>query len=257
MTSLFTRAGADTFVATEHSRGPWSPDALHGGPVGALLVGAAEALLAPLQTVRLLLELERPVPVGEPLRVRAAITRPGRKAQAARAELHGDRGLLAVASVLAIRTEATEVPAQHRPAPPPGPEDGRPLGRVPGAPPAFHSHGVDHRFVVGHFTEDGPSTDWIRLTGPVVEGEPTSPFQRVAAAADFGNGISRLAEFTELGVINPDLTVALVRLPVGEWIGLEATSDLSAEGIGLAESRLWDRDGPIGRSMQSLVVNRR
>ncbi len=257
MTSLFTRQGDDTFVATEHSRGPWSPDALHGGPVAALLVGAAEALLAPLRAVRLTLDLERPVPVGEPVTVRAEITRPGRKARAARAELHGERGLLAVASVLAIRVEDVAVPAQDRPAPPPGPEEGRELGRIPGSLPAFHSHGVDHRFVTGHFTEDGPSTDWIRLTGPVVEGEPTTPFQRVAAAADFGNGISRLAEFTELGVINPDLTVSLVRLPVGEWIGLEASSDLGPDGIGVAESRLWDLTGPIGRSMQSLVVDRR
>jgi len=54
--------------------------------------------------------------------------------------------------------------------------------------------------------------------------------------------------------INPDLTVYLHRLPVGEWVCLEALTTVEPHGIGLAESRLWDEHGPLGRALQSLLL---
>lgn len=103
----------------------------------------------------------------------------------------------------------------------------------------------------------GPATDWIRLRVPVVPGEEPSPLQRVAAAADFGNGISGVAEFDQLLFINPDLTVHLHRLPAGEWVCLDAVTWMEDRGVALAESRLWDEQGPLGRSLQSLLIDAR
>jgi hypothetical protein len=57
--------------------------------------------------------------------------------------------------------------------------------------------------------------------------------------------------------INPDLTIYLHRLPVGEWVCIEATSRLEPHGIGYAESVLHDPRGRIGRSCQSLLVDTR
>jgi len=37
---------------------------------------------------------------------------------------------------------------------------------------------------------------------------------------------------------------------------LEAVTRVEPHGIGLAESRLWDERGVIGRSLQSLLVDR-
>jgi hypothetical protein len=54
--------------------------------------------------------------------------------------------------------------------------------------------------------------------------------------------------------INPDLTVYLERPPVGEWICLDASTRLGTPGRAVAHSRLFDVHGPIGRSLQSLVV---
>ena len=123
--------------------------------------------------------------------------------------------------------------------------------------PAYHSHAVEHRFVAGGFDRPGPATDWIRLRVPIIEGEAVSPLSRVAAAADFGNGISWvLSRLDGWGFINPDLTIYLHRLPIGEWVCLEAVSRVEPQGIGLAESRLWDERGLIGRSLQSLLVDR-
>jgi hypothetical protein len=122
---------------------------------------------------------------------------------------------------------------------------------------AFHSHGVEHRFVAGLFMESGPATDWIRLRVPVVPDEEPSPLQRTAAAADFGNGISRVSDFESLLFINPDLTIHLHRAPVGEWVCLDAVTWMEDRGLALAESRLYDQHGPIGRALQTLLIDRR
>jgi hypothetical protein len=78
----------------------------------------------------------------------------------------------------------------------------------------------------------------------------------VAAAADFGNGVSSPLSFGDWLFINPDLTIHLSRLPVGEWVGLESHTSAESQGIGISESRLWDEEGPIGRSVQSLLIDR-
>jgi hypothetical protein len=91
----------------------------------------------------------------------------------------------------------------------------------------------------------------------VISGEAPSPLQRVAAGADFGNGLSRLLDFETHVFINPDLTVALSTVPIGEWIGFDVVSRLSGDGFGQAESLIFDGDGPAGRAVQSLLLERR
>lgn len=56
----------------------------------------------------------------------------------------------------------------------------------------------------------------------------------------------------------PELLVSLWRLPVGEWIGLDAVTraDL-ATGTGLAEMASRDEAGPIGRAEQSILLESR
>lgn len=46
-------------------------------------------------------------------------------------------------------------------------------------------------------------------------------------------------------------------MPVGEWIGFDAVSRLGPEGFGQAESLIFDEDGPVVRSVQSLIVEGR
>jgi Acyl-CoA thioesterase C-terminal domain/Acyl-CoA thioesterase N-terminal domain len=210
---------------------------------------------------RLTVELLRPVPLA-PLAVDVRVTRPGRKVQLVEATLAAADVVVARATALRIRrADLALPPGLDAPAPPPGPEAGTPT-----LPPwsdgllashAFHSHAVDHRFVAGSFDRPGAATDWIPLRVPLVAGEPTSPLERVAAAADFGNGVSWVLDRRKgYAFINPDLTVYLHRLPAGEWVCLEAVTRVETHGIGLAESRLWDERGLIGRSLQSLLLER-
>ena len=259
--AIFMRDG-DRFVPSELARGPWSPQAQHGGAPGALLARIVERFDggAAMFVSRLTIELLRPVPIA-PLAVRTRFARPGRKVQLVEASLLSGDSEVARCTALRIRRGETPLPAHlRRAAPPPAP-----AGGLASLPPwaahtdyrAFHSAGVEHRFVAGSFDRPGPATDWIRLRVPLVEGEETTPLSRVAAAADFGNGVSWVLNRTDgYSFINPDLTIYLHRHPVGEWVCLEAVTEVQPHGVGLAESLLYDEQGPIGRAAQSLLIER-
>jgi hypothetical protein len=258
-TALFLRE-CDAYVPTPLARGPWSADALHGGPPAALLARAVEQFEAaePMFVSRLTVELLRPVPLA-PLRLVTRAVRPGRKVQLIEAALHSDAHEVVRATGLRIRMRDLQLPDDlvMEPVLVAPPEQGEPLAPALGSfLPGFHSHGVEHRFVRGQLLTPGPATDWIRLKVPLVEGEETSQLARVCAAADFGNGVSQILSgaFT---YINPDLTVYLHRYPVGEWVCIDAVTRVEAHGVGLAESRILDGSGSIGRSLQSLIVEAR
>ncbi len=248
-----------TFVPTELSRGPWSPKALHGGPVAALAARAIEADTGNdgLQVARMTVELLRPVPL-EPLTVGTSLFRPGKRVQLRDALIEADGVPVAAARALSIRVVPPDdghLPASTEPEPaPPGPAEGAAARSGPIEHAGFHNRGAELRFVRGQFGQIGPATVWVRLRQPVVAGEQPSPLQRVMAAADFGNGVSAELDFGSGSFINPDLTVALTRLPVGEWICLDARTRLTASGIGSAQSSLWDVSGRVGTAIQSLLV---
>ena len=102
--------------------------------------------------------------------------------------------------------------------------------------------------------DGGPCTAWFRLRSPIVAGETPSPLQRLAAAGDFGNGISATLSWDDYLYINPDLTLYIEREPVGEWICLESETRIARGGIGVAESVLYDERGRVGRATQALLV---
>jgi hypothetical protein len=43
-------------------------------------------------------------------------------------------------------------------------------------------------------------------------------------------------------------------MPEGEWVGLDAVTLPEANGVGIADTRLLDERGSIGRGVQSLLV---
>ncbi|HUY64708.1 MAG TPA: thioesterase family protein [Acidimicrobiales bacterium] len=269
--ALFAGEG-DVLLPLPWARGPWTPEALHGGPVAAAIVRAAEQCRpeADAHLSRLTVELLRPVPMA-PLEVTAEMVRPGRKVQVIDVRVRAGDLEVAWGRALRIRSHAPGDPAGAglsaaaaegpvpgtSPAAPPGPGDGHGSPALVSGYLAFHNEGAELRFVRGEFDRLGPSAVWIRLAVPVVAGEEPSPAQRAVVAADFGNGVSAELDYEHYVYINPDLTVYLERPPVGEWVCLEATTRLGTPGVGLAQSVLWDELGPVGRSLQSLVTERR
>ncbi|MDE0802878.1 MAG: thioesterase family protein [Acidimicrobiales bacterium] len=264
-TAVFRQIRDDTFQPSALAVGPWNPGALHGGPPCALLAGVLERTVADAGLgidffpARFTAELSSPVPLAD-LTVTATVRRPGRKICIADASIAGPDGAVAVsATLLCIRRQSFDAGDQDDVATPPGPETGVPLASaMMDGPTAFHRSAVEHRCVSGtSFEAPGPATDWIRLTVPLVEGRSTSPLERVVAAADFGNGVSQRFAMGDVLFVNPDLTVLLHRLPEGEWVCLDAITRIGSEGVGVAESLLFDEHGPIGRSAQTLLVEPR
>jgi len=261
--ALFEISG-ELFVPSELTRGPWDPRAQHGGPPAALLARAVARYEdgERMFTARVTIELLRPVPLS-PLALRVRWERPGKRVQLVGASLEADGVEVARATGLRMRRGEVLLPSSALPelAAPPHhaqSENRADTGLQPGQHVAFATHGVEHRVVGGAFNASGPGIDWIRLNYPLVAGEPTSPLCRAVAAADFGNGISAvLSRADGFTFVNPDLSVYLHREPVGEWICIDARSQVSSMGIGLAESALWDERGPIGRSLQALLVDKR
>ena len=42
--ALFTRSADDSYIPSDHARGPWDPDALHGGAPAALIAREFERI---------------------------------------------------------------------------------------------------------------------------------------------------------------------------------------------------------------------
>lgn len=241
------------FVPTELTRSPWGPHSQHGGAPAALLARAFEHHDhdAATRLVRMTVELVKPVPL-EPLDVEVRTVRPGTRVQLLEASLRAGDVEVARAVGLRLHRADIDVPTDDSPPPPP-PETGI-RERADWPYRAFHTDGMELRFVAGTFMEPGPATAWFRLLVPVVAGEEPSPFVRAAAAADFSNGISQVVAMDRVSFINPDLTVHVYRPPEGEWVCVEARSFLDPGGAGVAESALYDRRGRIGRATQSLLL---
>src|SRR5690348_2932567 len=127
--ALFVVAGEEV-VPTELSRGPWDPNALHGGPTAALLARAIERHdPGPASFVaRLTVELFRPVPLA-PLRIAVRTARPGRNVQSLEAAVLADEVEVARATALRIRVAELSMPPDPPAVTPPSPPsaDGAPV----------------------------------------------------------------------------------------------------------------------------------
>jgi hypothetical protein len=255
--AVFVRNG-ERFTATDLGRGPWNPNALHGGAPAALLMHAFETCEPnpDLRIARVTYELVRPVPVGA-LSVAVRVTRPGRRVMLLEATIEDDGGT-EVVRARALRIRPSEVGAAAAQPPPfPGPEDGAFNDFENAGLAMFATHGLEIRFVEGAFRRPGPATAWLRLRYPIIAGEPITQLERLAAAGDFGNGIASVVSWEEHVFINADLTLYVEREPRGEWVALQSETRLEAGSVGIVESVLWDRDGRIGRATQALLVARR
>jgi Thioesterase-like superfamily len=260
--SIFTADG-ERLMPTEQARGPWDRRALHGGAPAALMTAAFERLQpgAELRIARLGFEFLRPVPLT-PLTVSTEIVRPGRRVQEIAGQLHAGDELVARASALRVQAISAEAAAASTPArlpeSLPAPASGKPVRFAlnDSSEPSFAATAMEMRWL-GDPRALGPGRVWMRLRHPLLADQPLTPLTRLAATADFGNGVSAALAFDRFVFINADLSIHLQRTPQGEWIGLDAQTLLHDDGTGLAESVLHDQQGPLGRGFQTLVVQAR
>jgi hypothetical protein len=198
------------------------------------------------------------------LRIETEVVREGKRIQHTRASIFDPTDtLLSIVNVQRLRVVDLPVPEDSAPSASNLPDPAEINRRVSAGwgigvadKTMFHRHAMEIREVEGGFEEMGPGTVWMRLTAPIIAGREITPLQRAVATADFGNGISRSLDMGSWVFMNPDLTIHVSRYPDGEWIALSAVSTYGHEGRGLATGTLWDTSGWLGRSTQSLYLDR-
>jgi hypothetical protein len=250
------------FASTDLTRGPWHPDHQHGGPPIALAargIERAAAMLDLTHVARLTANLLRPIPIAE-LALEVQTEYAGRNVAHFSARLNAGGKELARFTAVAQREAGLDIPSGL---------PGHPLPQAPRSveqsPPARFPFStkvtgyqdlIESRIAEGVFFR-GPSAVWFRMRYPLVAGEEPSALQRVAVAADSGNGISAVLDFRRYIFVNSDLTINLLRKAEGEWICIDARTLLGPDGGGLAEARIFDSLGLVGRSTQSLSIRLR
>ena len=257
--AAFFVADGDTFVPTRIARGPWGPT-IGGNLVGGILGHAVErdAGDPALQPARLTVDLLRPVAL-QPLQVHTSVAREGRRLKLVDAELVQSGTVVARASALFLRRG--EQPADEvwtspvtmppPPAEPDEPPDGAAMmvwayGRSPGVPgPSFD---------LSEWQHDGPKYAWLRDVKLLIDGVPMTPFTRAAMAGDVTSSLTHFGS-GGLHFINADYTLTLSRLPDGPYIGLAAVTHYSHAGIATGVASLFDRQGPIGSTVATGLVN--
>jgi acyl-Coa thioesterase superfamily protein/acyl-CoA thioesterase superfamily protein len=257
-TALYLPLDATTFEATALTIGPWDPGLQHAGPPAALLAREAERAsgIAGGQTVRLAFDIFAPVPVG-PVQVTTSIVRPGRRIELVEAVLSAeDERPLMRLSAWRMRVREGEAPATAKSAHPAlaGPEGSRPEQAAFFSEEIAYHRALDWRFASGSFNSPGPAAAWTRPLCELVEGEPMTPLQHLLVMTDAASGISAALDWNSATFANVDLSIALSRPPRGTWLGMDAETVLGGTGAAQCFAVLFDADGAIGRSAQSLFV---
>jgi Thioesterase-like superfamily len=244
------------FAATDGTRSNWDPEIQHGSPPLALMTKIIEELAAdtPLRIGRLTLDILGAIPVV-PLKVRAWTARPGARISLVCAELlplEDARPVARVSAWLLATSDTGDVATDRYPPMVEAESVPNPHAWL-GAPGYLET--VTWRKQV---TAPGAADEvWLSPLVPLVDGEPVTDVQRLAMVVDSANGAGAALDPTEFMFMNTDTTVHLHRLPSGNDFGLRAKASIGSDGIGVTTADIFDRQGFIGTSAQTLLVMRR
>ena len=250
----------DGFEATALTIGPWDPGLQHAGPPAALLAREVERAggIEGGQSVRLAYDPRSGA--GGP-RARARLRRPAGAPDRARGGRphRGRRPAADAPDRLAdARPDRRRRPAARRAAAPGARRTGgerRGGGGLLHQDVAYH-RALDWRFAAGSFnspTRDGLDELPLRAgRGRADDGARAPAGHDRRRQRDLGGaGLDErnLRQRRSHGVAAPP--------PHGGWLGMDATTVLGDSGAAQAFAVLFDADGPIGRSAQSLFVEPR
>ena len=252
----------DMILPTWLCGGPWSPDAQHGSAVAATLAWAVEQVdtPVPMRPVRFTVDLLRPVPLT-PMRWEASMLKGGKRIAVVDAALYSDEVLVARASTLLMRREATiDIPADANvPAEPPipprepvGPDE---FGSIEGWTPPGFAYAMDYHRSIGAIGSGAPAAIWMRLRCGVVAGQRSTPFQWAAAASDMGSQLGGYLPVMAYRTINADISLGLHRLPTTEWIAMDGIHRVADDAIGLTNSTMFDEKGIVGQIQAAIHID--
>lgn len=241
------------FEPTDYTRSNWDPEIQHGSPPLALLTKLIEELSAGagLRIGRLSLDILGAIPVT-PVRARAWVERPGSRICMMVAELSADRAVARVTAWLLAVSDTADVASDRYPPLVEGPAQPRP---DPFADVGGYFDALDWR---PQDAQGQPAAvSWFSPTAYIVDAEPTSAIQRLAAIVDCANGVGAVLDPNRFFFMNTDTVVHLHRLPTGTDFALRARTSIGPDGAGVSTAEVFDKDGFVGISAQTLLVQRR
>lgn len=257
--TFYEDLGGGHFASGPATAGPWNPKTQHGGPPSALLGRALQLHGGRTEprVARVTLEIPRPIPVGE-LKVEVRTLYSGGRTELLEGEITSDGTPVLLARAWRIAPGPPDTPVlSPEPGPPPLPAPQPPHGMA-GAHLDGYVSSIEWRFTDGGgFDTLGPGTAWARQRIPLVAGAADTPLTRVLTLADSNWAVAFELDHVHRFVINTDVTVALHRDPVGEWLCLRSATAASPDGSGLADGVLSDTAGPCGHVLQTLLVAER
>nr|WP_212763236.1 thioesterase family protein [Gordonia araii] len=262
--------GWEYFAPTESSVSVWTSEIQHGGPPTGLLTRVLRRTAAAAGTgesvtfSRIATDILGPVGL-DTNRVKGEVIRPGRQISLIGAELQTrqpDGSYRTAATARAWQLHGSpSAQIAHAPRPPMSPLPGE-LTVHRGVTPQT-APGVDWGTVgfIGS-TEtawvDGRtgSTDavWIRPLAPLVEGEETDFLDSLGVVADVANGVGTTLDPREWTWMNTDTTMHLLRRPVGSWIAIDSELSAGPAGFGATYADLYDEQGFVARTAQTVLL---
>ncbi|MDO5503589.1 MAG: thioesterase family protein [Actinomycetia bacterium] len=102
----------------------------------------------------------------------------------------------------------------------------------------------------------GRGVVWQRTDIALVDTEDSTDTARFLLHADTANGMSVREDPHAWAFPNVDLTVHLHRRPTYAWVGIASDVTFGANGVGTTSATLYDADGPVARTEQSLTIRR-
>ena len=244
------------YTAGPATSGPWNPRLQHGGPPNALAVRAAERAIvaetgrSDLVALRMAADFVGPVPVDE-VATHAELVRVARSAALVEVTVSAaDRPCL-ITRVWFVRISDTSAIAP--------PLDGP--ASVPDVPSGLdvrfgYGSSLEWRLIKNRMGVPGPAAAWVRPMTPLLDGEELSGLARVALIADSASGLSSELDWSVWSFLNVDLDIHLARPVEGEWLLMDAATQLGPTGSALARSTLSDVRGVLGSGLQTLVLAR-
>lgn len=238
------------YAPTELARSPWDRNAIAGGPVSALLASAAEdaVLDSEFEIARFSVDIFGKVP-HELLFIDIKVLRDGRQTKLHVITLKSATKPVAQAHILRVRK--LETPSFPVPHDYPHPDS---LAAVDGPGAARMAGAIQHKRVLGAVGEPGRGVSWLSMEGDIVKGCGASPFAKAALFADFGNGFGNATRAEDWSFANLDVTIQFLRMPVGDWILLDAETHMAGNGHGTARNIFADVDGVYARGFQTIFV---
>ena len=193
-----------------------------------------------------------------PTKVETEVVRNGRRVQAVEARYFVSDEVAARATATRIRvdedlsSEKIGVGSRPEDRPPMQPEE------VPVMEGLFVGFDFVRNFVMRREqTASGGAMTWARLDRQFVAGEPNTSLIRLAAVADMVPSANSVLDYREYLSVNPDLNIAISRLPESDWVGSLAVVRTAPGGVGQTDAQLFDEQGVIGRSIKSLLIDHR